>query len=300
MQITDIPIDGSQRETTLHGTPEFPVALYHSVMSRNILGFTNWHWHDELQFCLVTEGEICFFMNERQFSIRQGDGIFIGGGCLHMAKPVGTPASSYLCLDVSHRLLCGFSGSVFERRYVSPYLHDPLMEGTALVASIPWQNTILKEIREISAWYENKSFGYEFEIWAALSRIWLTLLKNRTRLEEGGGRSHSRLRNNTTVQEIIRYITRHYAERISMKKIAEAVSFSESECCRIFKSVTRETIFSYLQFYRITKATEFLRGTELPISQIAYETGFCSTSHFIKIFRERIGMTPLQYRKTLE
>ena len=94
------------------------------------------------------------------------------------------------------------------------------------------------------------------------------------------------------------YLSRNYDRRVSLEEIAQAVSFSASECCRVFKKVTGETIFEYLRSYRLARSMELLRNTQLSVSQIAYDTGFCSTSYLIETFKASFGITPLQYRKT--
>ena len=67
MQVSKVPINREGMETTEHGSPSFPMAVYHSVMSRNIRGHIPWHWHKEIQFCLVTVGGIRFFVNEKEY-----------------------------------------------------------------------------------------------------------------------------------------------------------------------------------------------------------------------------------------
>ena len=56
----DIPLDKTKRELTIHGPPEFPIAIYDNYPSNYGLGFINWHWHNEVQFCLITSGKVSF------------------------------------------------------------------------------------------------------------------------------------------------------------------------------------------------------------------------------------------------
>ena len=86
MQVYNIPLDSTHMETTRHGTPDFPLAIYTTRINRNILGYIDWHWHTELQFCLVTEGIVDFYVNRSHFILSQGEGIFINTQQLHMAK----------------------------------------------------------------------------------------------------------------------------------------------------------------------------------------------------------------------
>lgn len=296
MQIPKLPIGLDGMETTKHGSQAFPLAIYHSVMSKNVLGHTPWHWHGEIQFCLVTKGSIRFFVNEKQYLLRAGEGVFINSGYLHMAKPEGDPDSAYICLDVAPKLLASFAGSILEEKYVAPFLKDPTMEDCRLTPDVPWQKAILERIGQAYVLFEEQQFGYELRLAVLLQEMWLLLLEHRP---DGGKRSHNRLQENTAVQEILSYISQNFDRHITLKEIAKAVSFSGSECCRVFKKVTGETIFSYLRAYRLARSMELLRDTQMPISQIAYDAGFCSTSYFIEVFRAQKNMTPLQYRKMI-
>lgn len=58
MQVYDIHLNKQRREETRHGSFALPLAVYTTVIRRNVLGFVNWHWHEELQFCLVTRGAV--------------------------------------------------------------------------------------------------------------------------------------------------------------------------------------------------------------------------------------------------
>ena len=296
MQVFDIPINKDRMETTIHGSLEFPLVVYHSVMDRNVLGYTNWHWHEELQFCLVTQGEIRFSVNQKQFLARTGEGIFINSGCLHMARPQGRPDSAYLCLDTGPRLLGSFHGSVLETKYLTPYLTNPGREYILLTPAEAWQKAILEGIARIYGICEDKSFGYEMECTSVLSRMWLSILRFCPHGTDT--QAQARIHGSDSVQTILAFISGHYSEPLTIDRIAREVSLSSSECCRLFKRVTHDTIFSYLQSYRLSKAAGLLKDSSLPISQVAYETGFCSTSYFIEVFKRKLGSTPLQYRKS--
>lgn len=294
MQVFDIKINRDQMDTTPHGDAPFPLAVYRSVMSRNVLGFTNWHWHDELQFCIVTQGSIGFFVNEKQHTLSAGEGIFINSGCLHMAKPLKDPDSTYVCLNAHSRLLSSFPGSIVGSRYVAPYLEDPLMKMAVLDPRVRWQKEILDGIVQVESLQQRQEFGYELEICGILISMWLQLLRNFPK--GASSRCVNRTKHHAAVQSILTYIQQHYSERITLEQIARELSFSIGECCRMFKKVTGETIISHLTLYRISKSTELLRDTELSVSQIAYETGFSSTSYFIEKFKEQLGTTPLRFR----
>lgn len=294
MQVYDIPINEKKREITPHGTPEFPLAVYSSVMSRNVLGCTPWHWHEELQLCLVTSGAIKFRIPGKVFTAETGSGIFINSGILHAADPAGNPDSAYICVNAGAALFRGFRDSVFERKYVRPYLHAGGFSAVLLSAQYPWQNEVLDMAAKLADYYNSRPFGWEMLCTALLWQAWIRLLQHaKAERQPADGNSCASI----AVRKMLQYMAQHYGEQISIADIAEAAAFSSSECCRIFKRVTGRTIFGYLCSYRLEKSVSLLLETNASISDIACETGFCSSSYYIKAFRKAFGTTPLQYRK---
>lgn len=287
-----INVCDDQREIKRHGTYAFPVAVYHYVMSECARGFIDWHWHAELQLNLVTRGCISFYTHGKQYTVREGDGFFVGSSRLHMAKPEGDPDSAYLCLDFHPRLIGSFPGSIYEYKFMQPFLGKGGMDHMALKRERPEQALVLSQIKGISSLMKEKEFGYELEVQSRIIRLWLSLISlfgAKNTLDTAPGHD--------TTQEIIRYLHQHYQEPVSLENVGRAVGFSTSECCRIFKRVTGDTILNYLRSYRLTKSIELLQETDLSISQIAYESGFNGASYYIESFKKELGKTPLQYRR---
>lgn len=289
-----IAVLDDQKEVKQHGTFAFPVAVYHYVMSECVLGYINWHWHDEIQLCVVTKGRMCFQVSGDQYILSEGEGFFVNSGRLHMARPVGDPDSAYLCLDFHPRILGAFSGSVTEKKYVEPYIGAAGPEHGSLRETVPWQHEFLEEIRAIGRLYDARAFGCELAIQSRIGLLWLSLLQH-----AGGTQSEkSELEeSNALVRRVMFFLREHYREPVSLKGIAGEVMYSESECCRQFKRTTGDTIFRYLRSYRLARATELLEETDWSVSRIALETGFCSASYFIEAFRAELKTTPLKYRE---
>ncbi|MGI6556354.1 MAG: AraC family transcriptional regulator [Pseudoramibacter sp.] len=295
MQVTNIPLDPAGRETTQQGPTSFPMAVYHSVMSRNVFGYTPLHWHEEIQYCLMTRGSVDFTVNEKNFRLENGDGIFINSGFLHMAKPVSDLHSTYICLDINPRLLAGFPGSLMEQKYVMNLLEDPSLSYFPLSKNNDRNTAALQAIKTIYNLSEDASEGKELLILSELYRLLFETLKKRKKNKTPASGKKA----NVLVQKILAYMAAHYSEKILLCDIAEATAYSESECCRIFKRFTGESIFSYLKTFRLEQSTYLLSNSEDNIADIAYHCGFSSTSYFIKMFREQFGTTPHKYRKQL-
>lgn len=291
MQVINIPLDSENRETTKQGTATFPIAIYYSVLSKNVLGYTPLHWHEEIQYCLITRGCVDFYVNEKTYRLYDGDGIFINSGYLHMAKPIDNPHSSYICLDINPRLLAGFPGSVMEQRYVFDLLDDASLAYFNLKKDD--DSAMLQAIRQIYHLNETKADGYELLILSSLYQIFYETLQKRQKNKV----SAKGIKANTLIQKIVSYLNAHFSEKILLKDIAAATAYSESECCRVFKRFTGESIFSYLKALRLEQSTHLLTHTDDTIANIAYRCGFSSTSYFIKAFHDQFGTTPLKYRR---
>ena len=276
--------------------PEFPLSVYETPLTPGPFDFTRWHWHEALQLCLVTHGRVSLTLHGEVHLLGEGEAILIGRGCLHTAKPRGG-AAALLCIDFSPQLISGFPGSAVERRYVAPFLQDPTVVDRILSPSVPWQKDALKELAHVARLWEEAPFGWEVHIQTTLTRVWLALVEHRAPAPISS--TSSRRNIDGAARAILTYLEEHYGEKITMEALARQVSFSPAECSRIFKRATGETIFTYLQSLRIAQSLTLLQTSQASVSEIGFQCGFSSTSYFILSFREKMGMTPLQYRKTL-
>ena len=100
-----------------------------------------------------------------------------------------------------------------------------------------------------------------------------------------------------SIQRIIEYIDHHYAEDLSRTTLADMVYLSADHLARIFKKETGETLVKYITDKRINAAKELLSDTKTPIAQVASEVGYDNYSYFTKIFKEKTGFSPGDYRK---
>lgn len=93
------------------------------------------------------------------------------------------------------------------------------------------------------------------------------------------------------------YIDAHIGEKITNQQLARVCGMSLSYFMKQLKSFHRVTPQEYVMNRRITKAKYLLTQTGMSVEQMAESLGFCNSSHLVKRFREREGMTPAWYRK---
>ena len=95
---------------------------------------------------------------------------------------------------------------------------------------------------------------------------------------------------------MLTFIHAHYSEKLTLNDIAAAAYVRTRECIRCFRNTINQTPLEYVMEYRLNTAKQLLDDTKMSITDISYHCGFSSNAYFGKIFREKYGMTPLQYR----
>lgn len=100
--------------------------------------------------------------------------------------------------------------------------------------------------------------------------------------------------------EIILYIWKHYAEKISLEDLANKYFMSSSSFSRYFKSACGTPFLQYLTNIRLHFALSDLLYSEKSLTNIALDNGFSSVSLFDRIFLKTYGMSPTQYRKKVD
>ena len=96
-----------------------------------------------------------------------------------------------------------------------------------------------------------------------------------------------------------KFIEQHQTEAISLGQVAKAVNISTFYFCKMFKKVTGINFTDYVSRVRIENAKNLLLNPNLRVSEIAYEVGFQSLTHFNRVFKKVIGQSPTQYRDKL-
>ena len=99
------------------------------------------------------------------------------------------------------------------------------------------------------------------------------------------------------MNRIVEYIASHMHRHIGLVEIASLVGLSPSHCARKFRRTEGLSLERFVNRRRLVKALELLRNSSTPLSLVALDLGFCSQSHFTRLFSSQTGMTPAKYRK---
>ena len=92
------------------------------------------------------------------------------------------------------------------------------------------------------------------------------------------------------------YINTHFREELSLDDVAEFAGFSRYYFSRSFKKQTGYSFKDYLCQKRLQVAMDLLIRSNIPMREVAIESGFGSVATFNRVFREKKGCTPTQYR----
>lgn len=298
MQTLNIVIDQALRDTTPHGTPEFPLAVYTTFINRNILGFVDWHWHNEIQFSLVIQGTVEFTIGTNTETLNAGEGIFINSSILHRAVNANGTDGAYICLDFHPLMLLHSHSSFIDSKYLLPFIGNKSLPYCRLEPEAAWVQDVFWRIHRISRAYEQKEKEPSIEtdyldIYQDLIAMWAAVYKNFLSQKQGKETSVQ----DDTVFAIMKYISSHYQEKITLEQIASYANASVGTCSRKFRANMNCSIFEYVMNYRLEKSEELLLGTDLPVTEIALNCGFATASYYIKHFRRTSNLSPAAYRK---
>lgn len=124
-------------------------------------------------------------------------------------------------------------------------------------------------------------------------------------LERGAGRLIDRvakqrsLKGSRLILQVKEYVDKHYAERITLRDVADALSISRTYLASQFKQETGMTFLNYLVSVRMERARELLLNTPMKVYEITASVGYENTIHFSKLFKEYYGLNPMEYKKRM-
>jgi len=96
-----------------------------------------------------------------------------------------------------------------------------------------------------------------------------------------------------------KFIQERHTEEISLQQVAKEVHVSSFYLCKLFRKATGITFTEFVCRTRMEKAKDLLLNPNLRVSEIVYEVGFQSLTHFNRVFKKTMGETPTHYRSRI-
>ena len=282
------------KEARRHGSPAFPVRMYHLHCPPD-QPLLDLHWHDELEFFMVTEGRAVLRVGGEDYEVPAGAAVFVASGVLHSGTVAGGEGVSFSAAVFHADLLSGSAPDVLHQRYIRPLMERKYEVPVLLDRKNGDSAALLDMLKQLFELDRARPFGYELAVRGMLQTCVSLLLRLSSRAEQP--RRTAAAQQTERIKEALEYIERRYAEPIRLRDLAATASMSEAYFCRFFKRITAATPVEYINLYRVRQAAILLRSTDRKIMDIAFEVGFRNMSYFNTVFRQRFGCTPLEYRR---
>ncbi|WP_438448071.1 helix-turn-helix domain-containing protein [Gorillibacterium sp. sgz5001074] len=106
-----------------------------------------------------------------------------------------------------------------------------------------------------------------------------------------------RTRGSETAYKMKMFIDNHAHEPLRLEQIADSVGLSVSRCSYLFKTAYGQSLFAYCIDVRLNHAQQQVLYSNLALEQVAEKSGFPSYPHFCRVFRDRFGHPPGEYRR---
>lgn len=286
-------VDQTGRELIAHGTTEFPIACYHDDFR---VTDVPWHWHQEWEAALITEGTCLVAAENRKVTLHAGEGFFINSGILHGCWDLESTGCRFHSLVFHPRLVGGSLDSIFYHDFILPLTEAPAFKFLPLYPFEPWQKTALDALENGWQACTREVPGYPFLVRNYLSEFVYLLCSHLPSTQRSPNQKS--LRDAERIKTMLSHIHAHYGNPLTIRGIAASASISESECLRCFHTAIGTSPIRYLKQYRIQQAARMLLQTNAKISEIAEQCGFQDMSYFTRAFREQTGTVPSEYRKT--
>ncbi len=282
------------KEKTLHGTMSMPLGYYlcHVPQDFAVLPV---HWHEEIEITRIREGEVTYYVQSEQYVLGDQDLLVLLPYTLH---GIEQREGHTMCSDsfvFNLNMLGGTYPDSCAVTYFSPLLEERGKMPVIIRKQERRYAALNRIFDRILLCYIKKGFGYELKLKASLFEFLGELLTPEMLNKE----KKQNIQVLEKIKQGISYIQANYRDDISIKELAAVCQFSEYHFMRLFRKYTNMTCIDYINTYRLSSALEELESTDHSITEIAVSNGFNTISYFNRLFRQKNGMTPGEYRRSL-
>jgi AraC-like DNA-binding protein/mannose-6-phosphate isomerase-like protein (cupin superfamily) len=280
------------KENTWLPDQTFPINIFRNqAKDHNVLTL---HWHEHLELIYIIEGDAIFDIGSQSFSVTTGDILFINGGQLHSGYSIHNQGVDYYAIVYNPSLLFGSSLDLHQAQTIGSFLtgekHLPNLVQQTDPSYKDTKQWILNTIEE----FDRKDFAYEINIKSYLQLILVHFSRHIPLTVRNTSRN---IRQAEGLKPVLTYLEKAFSLKISLEHAAKLVNLSPHHFCRSFKKATGRTFIEYLHIVRINEAERLLKTTELSITRIAEQVGFCNINYFDKVFKKIKRYPPSTARK---
>jgi AraC-like DNA-binding protein len=252
------------------------------------------HWHELIEIVLVIKGNVSAAIDGKSYFIREGDLAVINSGAIH---------GYYDPFPGIENVLFLFGLEIFgeELAELRNANQGQLVFAKKPLISAEEDGSIHRRLSglllEIKKEHDCRNAGYRLAVKANLYKFALILLRELPDLTPPP-REIFRIGNNRKILErIFLFIHNNYTDPdLGLEDAAETASLSKFYFTRFFREQTGQTFHAYLSRIRVNRAEEYLTGSDMTVTDIAYQCGFGSVKTFNRVFKAYTGASPSLYR----
>ena len=277
------------KENKPHGTKDDPFSTYHIENAGRSFQIPV-HWHDEFEIIYVRSGFLTVSISGESYIGKTGEAFVVSPGNLHLMGSQSGTVDYYTFL--------------FPLKYISfrtddmldEKLLEPLNSGHLMIC--PRVKDTAKELCEqLIEIYMAKKDDSESKI-ATQVRTKIILLQFILEMwKKGFVIENDTSGRNTVEKEMVSYIQQNFTGKISLREFGEQFHLSEKYISRYFKEHFHITLSQYVTYLRLEHAKQLLQDTDIPVTDVAMQSGYQNVSYFIRSFQKAYAVSPLKYRK---
>lgn len=243
------------------------------------------HFHGAAELIWIISGSVHAYVNTQRLICEQGTLLYIPPYCMHsIVSECPDTQLQGIVFDFSliPSEVCGID--------VQQALNKDKINRFEIDHDSKAYGPLINSFRGAVCLYGEAWDTYRLEMLAALCKMTALLLRHYQTSTQAGDR-FSRL------QPVIDYIRCHFRDNIAVSDLSEMLHVCDDQLIRLFKATTNKTPVNYITDIRLEEAMKLLVETELPVTEVAGRCGFASSCYMARVFKNRLHMTPLEYRK---
>jgi AraC-like DNA-binding protein len=232
----------------------------------------------EYQINYITEGSGIFETSEDQFQVVPGSILILRPGMWHRYKPDTTTGWN------EHYI--GFNGD-----FCNQLFQEGFFQAGKPVIYVGFQESLLNLFFEIIQSVKEEKTGHQ-QVSAATTILLLSKILSVTRNQEFAGKTIER-----TIRKACLYFRENLNTNVNIEKLASDLNVGYSYFRQMFRKYTGISPTQYHLSLRIQRARDLLVSSDLSFKEIAIELGFESYFYFSRIFKDKTGESPMEFRK---
>ena len=277
------------KENKPHGTKDDPFSTYHIENAGRSFQIPV-HWHDEFEIIYVRSGFLTVSISGESYIGKTGEAFVVSPGNLHlMGSQTGTV--DYYTFLFPLKYISFRTDDMLDEK-----LLEPLNSGHLMIC--PRVKDTAKELCEqLIKIYEAKNDESESKITTQVRTKIILLQFILEMWKKGFVIENDTSGRNTVEKEMVSYIQQNFTGKISLREFGEQFHLSEKYISRYFKEHFHITLSQYVTYLRLEHAKQLLQDTDIPVTDVAMQSGYQNVSYFIRSFQKAYAVSPLKYRK---